>query len=390
MVKMWLAGQILVPDALPGKIGTQQDRPYSGCTRRMKLLCSKRRQSQSRCLLGTHHNIYAEPNFVGELPESRQRSSWATGEAGQYTTQWAGEMLRLPAAHQITRGAGVTVAVLDTGVERSHPLLVGRLMRGYDFVGGDTDPSEVGVAGQDPAYGHGTHVAGLVALAAPDAKLMPLRVLNRHGIGTIWTLARALVYAVDPDRNPHTDDGAQVINLSLSTRQPTRLLADLLRNEICADDQNDPRLRRAGRRDVVVVAAAGNNSASVPEYPAAELVAGKLAVAASTSTDTLASFSNYGSWVNVAAPGVNIVSSVPGGGYGSWSGTSMATPLTAGVAALVRAHQPAWSAAGVARRVQEFAVAIEGPVGRRVDAAAAVAGTPALPSNNLAEAVNAP
>lgn len=128
---------------------------------------------------------WAEPNFLGQAPEGVQKVSWAKGgSAGEYAGQWAVDKIRLPEAHAFTRGAGVTVAVLDTGVEGTHPALSGRLVPGFDFVDMDSDPSEVGTHPENVVFGHGTHVAGLVALAAPDARIMPVRVLDRMGPAT--------------------------------------------------------------------------------------------------------------------------------------------------------------------------------------------------------------
>jgi subtilisin family serine protease len=332
-------------------------------------------------LVGDARVTYAEPNFAAQAPEGRQRTPWAIGgDSGGYAAQWAPGTIRLPEAHAVTRGAGITVAVLDTGVDAAHPALSGRLLPGYDFVDMDADPSEVGVYGQDPAFGHGTHVSGLVALAAPEAVILPLRVLDRDGVGNIWVLAEALAYAVDPDGDPLTDDGADVINLSLSTTRRTDLLEDIVAEVTCDDDDDDDEARWVedddclanGGRGVVVVAAAGNSGASLPEYPAAEALAGLLAVAASTPGDTLASFSNYGDWVQVAAPGEAIISSVPGGGYGTWSGTSMAAPFVAGQAALVQAANPLLTAAQVVQQMTATAVEMDGPVPLRIDAAAAL------------------
>ena len=125
----------------------------------------------------------------------------------------------------------------------------------------------------------------------------------------------------------------------------------------------------------MVAAAAGNSGASKPEYPAGNRIGGSLSVGASTQGDTVAIFSNYGSWVSIAAPGENIVSTLPGGGYGTWSGTSMATPLVAGTAALVRSASPALGTAKVTQRIVSNAVDIGAAIRYRLDAAAALSST---------------
>jgi subtilisin family serine protease len=300
--------------------------------------------------------LYAEPIYIGQTPEARQRSSWVqSGDASTYQQQWAPERIRLPEAHTLTRGAGVTVAVLDTGVDLDHPALAGRLVQGYDFVGGDSVPAEEGTYGQDIGYGHGTHVAGLVALTAPDAQIMPLRVLKPDGTGTSWMVAEALRYA--------SANGADVINISYSMKHSgsTKVVSDMLSQAT------------SGPAGAVIVAAAGNSAPSQgKEYPAGQGTPEVMAVAASTQADTLADFSTYGTWVHLAAPGTDILSSVPDNIYGAMSGTSMATPLVAGAAALVRARFPAMSPAQVAQRLKETAATIQGPVPRRLDAAAAL------------------
>lgn len=313
--------------------------------------------------------LYAEPNYIGQAPEARQRSSWAVGGddgASAYQTQWAPEKLRLRRAYAVTRGAGVTIAILDTGVDRSHPALERRLEAGYDFVDDDEDPSEVGTAGVDVAYGHGTHVAGLAALAAPEARLLPLRTLGPDGAGTIWDQVRALRYAVA--------QGADVINLSWSFGVRSETLDDVLAEVTCAKAV-DTRCRSRTLPGAVVVAAAGNSGANAPEYPAASRLPGVMAVAASTESDSLAPFSTYGSWVTLAAPGDQIVSSVPGGGYASWSGTSMAAPLAASVVALLRSAEASDKPTEVVVRLVTTGTMIAGPVRRRVDAAMVAGGT---------------
>jgi subtilisin family serine protease len=336
--------------------------------------------------------ISAEPNRQHRSPEARKNTAWTIGSAAAYAAQWAPAALRLQEAHARSTGVGMRVAVLDTGIDAAHPVFAGRLLPGFDFVDFDADPSEVGSAAASASFGHGTHVAGLVALAAPGAKIMPLRVLDADGAGNAWVLGEALLHAVDPDRNAATDDGAQVINLSLGSLDRTQLLDTLSRLVACsipavaaepADDFsdagfNDDKQRCDALGGAVIVAAAGNDGVDdVRQYPAAEGAYGLLAVAASDSTGRLAAFSNFGSWVDVAAPGEGITSALPGGGYGTWSGTSMAAPLASATAALVRADAPQLSAREVARRLQRDGAALCGSKLRRIDAAAALQlGTP--------------
>jgi thermitase len=365
---------------------------------RLRILDGATPPEKAEDMLGDSRVLYAEPNYLQQTPEGQQRISWARGgSAGEYAAQWAGAYLGLPAAHTVTRGEGVIVAVLDTGIDRTHPALAGRVLQGYDFVEMDAIPDEVGVSGSDITYGHGTHVAGLVALAAPDAQILPVRVLDQDGAGNLWVLAEALAYAINPDGDLDTPDGAHVINLSISTLRRTSLLNEVVRDVICADDDDDDDddgdddddendkddqrrvldddddcLASAGR-GAVVVAAAGNRGSNTPEYPAAEGLAGLLAVAAHTEDGALADFSNRDAWVHLAAPGDRILSSVPANEYGLWSGTSMAAPLVAGQAALVRAAHPLSGTVEVAVHMQRTAspaAAGEGPP--RVDAAAAV------------------
>jgi subtilisin family serine protease len=347
---------------------------------------------------------FAERTFEGETPEARRKgknSVWAIGgDAGVYAAQWAPQALNLPAAHGVSTGQGIRIAVLDTGIDLAHPELAPRLARraggsllGRDFVDGDADPSEEGARG-DPGYGHGTHVAGLAALAAPGATLMPVRVLDERGRGNTWVLAEAIGWAVDPDRDPTTDDGAHVINLSLGTLERTDLLKTVVELADCSfddddDDFDDPgfdddRSRCALRHAAVVAAAAGNGGSDAEQqFPAAEDVKGAIAVGASTEDRRVAAFSNFGGWVQLAAPGETIVSTVPGGGYGTWNGTSMAAPLVAGAAALVLATLPGggdpalpparqWTAELAAKRLTDRSAALCDASIRQLDALAAV------------------
>lgn len=344
--------------------------------------------------------VLAEEDVASVSPEATKNSIWAIGgDAATYAGQWAPEALRLPEAHARSTGSGVRVAVLDTGVDLAHPALAGRFqlrngaVLGRDFVDDDADPSEVG-SRADLGFGHGTHVAGLVTLAAPGAKLMPVRVLGPQGGGTAWDLARGLLWAVDPDNQPGTDDGAHVINLSLGSTQPTQMLARVVALVSCHIDDDDdqfahpgfrPDRQRCLRRYGAAVLAAAGNGASDDEfwYPAAEQVPGSRAIGAGTEQHTQAGFSNYGGWIKLAAPGELITSTVPGGGYGVWSGTSMAAPLATGTAALVLATRPPggsprkppqrqWLAEDLLKRLEDRATPLCNSSLKAIDAAAAV------------------
>lgn len=331
--------------------------------------------------------LLAEPNSLHSSPEGRKGLVWAVGSAQDYAAQWAPAAIRLAQAHRRGVGSGVRVAVLDTGVDLQHPLLAGRLLPGFDFVDFDADPSEQG-SPADAGWGHGTHVAGIVALVAPGARIMPLRVLDAQGRGDAWVLGEALLHAMDPDGNPATADGAHVINLSLGSLNRTRLIDALASLATCsfvtnpdplADftdaGYNDDRQRCAATAGAVVVAAAGNSgSRRERQYPAAEGSYGLVPVAASQPGLTLATFSNTGAWIELAAPGDRITSALPGGAYGTWGGTSMAAPMVAGAAALLRGKEPQLDPVTVARRLERRSAGLCGNARQRQLDAAAVMG----------------
>src|SRR5918999_752178 len=243
--------------------------------------------------------VYAEPNFRAGTPEgSRRHTAWPGGipepssDPAPYRTQYAVGALKLSEAHAISKGAGSVVAVIDTGVQASHPELSDKLTSArYDFVDGDSDIADVGNGMDDDRdgvtdemVGHGTHVAGIVALTAPAARIMPVRALDSEGRGTTFGIARAIRYAVG--------NGADVVNLSLGSSRESDLLEDLI-----GDDDDD----QTGR-DAVFVGAAGNDNNSVEQYPAAE--DGAIAVTSVDQEKKKSGFANYGrEWVTIAAPG---------------------------------------------------------------------------------------
>lgn len=253
--------------------------------------------------------------------------------------QWALDVLDAENAWSAQGGRGVTVAVLDTGVDGAHADLSGVVVQGTDFVSS-------GGNGWADGHGHGTHVAGIVAAVGNNARgvaglaqgvtVLPVRVLNSSGSGSDTQVARGIVWAAD--------QGADVISMSLGGPGSSTLSSAV---------------SYAVGRGVMVVAAAGNSrsSGSPTSYPAA--YPGVLGVAASTSADVTASFSNIGPYVDVTAPGQSILSTVPAGRYASMSGTSMATPYAAAAAALVHAAAPTLPAAKVFAALEDTAKDIE-------------------------------
>jgi subtilisin family serine protease len=286
--------------------------------------------------------LYAEPNFIGEAPEDggRGTKAWGGQDPAPYPAQYALELLGISAAHEINRGGGTIVAVLDTGVQLSHPLFASSLTTAqYDFIDDDSVPEDEfnlldddGDGFVDETTGHGTHVAGIVKLAAPDARIMPLRVLDSDGRGNVFVIAEAVFYAAQ--------QGADVINLSLGTSDESELLEEIITDAV-------------ETHDVFVVAAAGNLNSQLEQYPAA--LDPVLAVTSLGSDSRKSGIANYGSWVDLAAPGQSIYSAFPPNGYAWWSGTSMATPFVAGQAALQRSECPAFTAEEVFARIQATA-----------------------------------
>lgn len=250
-------------------------------------------------------------------------------DADDWARQDSLDYLDLDRVHLRSTGTGVVVAVLDTGVDMDHPYLADHLAVDghYDYLGDDHDPTEEtdgvdddGDGEIDEAFGHGTHAAGLIALVAPDAEIRAYRVLDADGGGDPYVVALAL--------NDAIDDGADVINLSFGRgfKPKSKYLKEAF--------------KRAKKENVTIVAAAGNGGRKDDShYPAREKDV--IGVAASMRDNSaVAPFSNFGKPSLVAAPGDGIVSTLPGGGFGAWSGTSMAAPIVSGQVALVRSDDP--------------------------------------------------
>jgi len=261
--------------------------------------------------------------------------------------QWDVAKVRATDAWSSSTGAGVTVAVLDTGVAASHPDLAGQVLTGKNMITGQAGNTT-------DSFGHGTHVAGTIAAAtgngvgvsglAPDTKILPVKVLGDNGGGMMSDVANGITWAAD--------NGAKVINMSLGSRGQTGAVTNAI--------------AYARSKGAVVVAAAGNyrSYGSPISYPAAD--PGVIAVAATDSSDHYGSFSNAGSYVDIAAPGVGILSTVPSNGYSYYNGTSMAAPHVAALAALLLAKKPSLTPDQVEQAMESTAVDL-GPAGKDVD-----------------------
>jgi subtilase family protein len=263
---------------------------------------------------------------------------------------WAYGALNLPAAWEMTTGSPeIVIAIVDSGVDPEHPDLHDAILPGYDFVEGRP--------GATPVDGHGTGVAGTAAARSGNGiggvgacfrcSVLPLQVVGGGGIALNVDIAEAIDYAVD--------HGAAVVNVSLiGPHSPPQLEAAI---------------RRARAAGVLVVAAAGNDARDNPQFPAA--VPGTVSVGAVAPDGRRASFSNHGSWVKFAAPECAPIALL-GGGSGIGCGTSMSSPLVAGIIALIRAQAPFATADDIDARLARTARAVPGTVFGVPDAAAAL------------------
>lgn len=253
--------------------------------------------------------------------------------------QWDLDRINAPNAWNKTVGVGTRVAVVDTGIDRNHPDLASKIVAQKDLVNND-------LVAEDDAAGHGTHVAGTVgavtdngkgvAATCPGCKLLVAKAGNSR-ILLDSDIVQGIYWSVN--------NRARAINLSLGSKGKSRVL------EHAVDYAWD--------HGVVVVAAAGNENTARPRYPAAYKHV--ISVSATNQQNKRAPFSNYGSTVDVAAPGVEILSTVPGGRYGGKSGTSMASPHVAALAGLLATQRR--SAREIRTQIERTAKDI-GPRGR--------------------------
>jgi len=265
-------------------------------------------------LPGSSKDTLGSVAVVTSCPESAgHRVAVATSRDGYSDRQWAIPQIMAPQAWEVTSGeASIVIAVLDTGIDKEHEDLAGKVIAEVNFTDSPTTKD---------IYGHGTHIAGIIAAAANNGvgvaglayncRLMNVKVADDQGRFYGSAAAKGITWAVE--------HGAKVINMSLvSTESSTEL---------------EEAINYAWSQGAVVVAAAGNFVGTKVVYPA--YYSNCLAVAATDSDDCVASWSGRGDWVDVAAPGVDIYSTLPGNRYDSKSGTSMAAAHVSGLAGLL-------------------------------------------------------
>lgn len=255
-------------------------------------------------------------------------------------TPWSLQRLVFDQIWEDTKGKGVEIAVIDSGTDNQHPQLRSAVAKGGDVINKKGD-------GTSDAAGHGTKVGGIIAARptsgtgfvgiAPEATVIPVRQNDNENKGTVGSMVRAIDYAIAK--------GVDIINISQGTSRQLDPGSDL-----------HLAIEEAQRKNILVIASAGNDGASgvkQDNFPAS--IPGVLGVAASDRNNERASFSQSGKAVDIAAPGVDMVSTVPGDGHCVDNGTSFAAPYVTGVAALVRAKYPKWSYKEVSWHLQQTA-----------------------------------
>jgi subtilisin family serine protease len=233
---------------------------------------------------------------------------------GAYVNQSAYSQIDVGKVRLLATGAGVVVAVLDTGATYTHPALIRNYMKGYNVLDPTQPPLDIADGVTNEGVGHGTMVAGIIVHIAPKVKILPVRVLNGDGIGTIFDVAKGIDYAVK--------HGAKVINMSFGGRQTSQAL------NMAIDEANN-----AG---VILIAAGGNDGVNAPYYPAA--CDNVIGVASVEADNTRSPWSNWGLPISIAAPGDGIRSTYYTGGYADWAGTSFAAPFISATAALMLSY----------------------------------------------------
>ncbi|AIE58719.1 S8 family peptidase [Bacillus methanolicus] len=259
--------------------------------------------------------IFAEPNYI----YLQNQISFPNDLLYREQYQWNLPVIQTEAGWDITKGdEKIIIAVVDTGVDLNHPDLRKRLTKGYNVLENNDYP--------DDDNGHGTHVAGIIASETNNRegiagitwynKIMPIKAMGAEGYGSTFDIAKGIIWAAD--------HGAKVINLSLGNYHPSSLMKEAV--------------KYAFEKNAVIISAAGNDNSNHPSFPAAYPEV--LGVSAVSYSGQRAPFSNYGDYIDVSAPGVQIPSTYFNKQYAALSGTSMASPHVAGLAGLILSANP--------------------------------------------------
>ncbi len=269
---------------------------------------------------------FVEPDYLAHVTN--------TPNDPGYPNQWHLGQIQAPSAWNITTGStGVPIAMVDSGMDPTHPDLASKIIAGWNFVSGNSTVTDT--------MGHGTQTAGTVAAIGNNGigvagvawqnPLMPLIVVDSTGYASYSNMASAITYAAQ--------HGVRIINVSLGGSSPSSVLQSAV--------------TYAWGQGSVVFAAAGNSGINGPDYPAGCQYV--VSVGATDSTDTWQSWSNYGSFLSLTAPGLNIYTTAVGGGYIFDSGTSFASPIAAGVGALMLSESPGLSASALVSALEQNA-----------------------------------
>jgi subtilisin family serine protease len=287
--------------------------------------------------------VYAEPDHYFATPEVQGSPfhmafdrSWRPqtyANSASYVQMNAGGLgtpSRSGPRRPLSTGRGVTVAVLDTGAAFDHPGIRKNLLDGYDVLSPGKLPMDVADGANNSAFGHGTMIAGILVRLAPQVQILPVRVIDGDGVGTILGLIKGIIYA--------QSQGVNIMNISLSSIDNSSPLHDAM--------------EAADHAGIVLVTAAGNHN-SRDAFPPAD-GPGALSVGSVEADNRKSPYSNY-HFVRVVAPGSNVRSTYPGGGYATWSGTSFAAPFVAAQAALIWSVRPEMTSEAIKDLIRDTA-----------------------------------
>ena len=312
-------------------------------------------------------NIMNDPNVEYVVPNARVHTFGIPVQTKALQNQYAIAKIQAEAAWQKAGNRGsrkIVVAVIDTGADYKHKNLAPNMVKGFNFIDNNDNPMDI--TGQNP--GHGTHCSGIIGASglvdggtigvSPEVSIMPLRFLDQNGSGDLNNAVKAIDYAIQQKVDVMSNSWGAAV--SRAEAQP---IIDAI-----------ARAQKAGITFVAAASNDGKDNDSYEVYPANGGISNMITVAASNSSDSKPQWSNYGRKVDIASPGDAIISTLPGDKYGNLSGTSMATPLVAGLVAFLKAQDPSLTPETVRSLLQASGdkVSIETACDCRINASSAV------------------